>query len=302
MTGYLADVLSISLMIEVSLFDNKALGRSIITAFMLLLVLILLIVVIRSMLALVEDLWVSYIIPKPFYTHLYFVKKRLSEDQLYILENQFVFYQKLQPKKKLYFEHRVANFIRHHQFEGRSGVYINNQHKVLIASTAVMLTFGYRNYRFKSLKTFVIYPDVFQSTSSHAFHKGEFNPAYKTVAFSWKDFLEGYAIENDNFNLGIHELVHVLHFDFQKRKNNAIGATLFVRYYDKIKHKMQSSTEYRQNIKASKLLRNYAFLNSFEFISVLIETFFESPKELKSNFPDLYGNVKKMLNYNDNLD
>lgn len=301
MMSYLADVLNISLMIEASLFDNKALGRSIITALMLLSVLILLIVIIRSMFALVEELWVSYISPKPFYTHLYFRKRKLSEDQIYILENQFGFYQKLQPKKKLYFEHRVARFIKHHQFEGRSGVYITNQHKVLIASTAIMLTFGYRNYRFKSLSTFVIYPEAFQSTSNKALHKGEFNPAYKAVVFSWKDFLEGYAIENDNLNLGIHELVHVLHFDFEKRKNSAIGATLFMRHYDKIKHKIHSNAGFRQHLKASKLLRNYAFTNNFEFISVLIETFFESPKELKTQFPDLYDNVKSMLNFNDNL-
>ncbi len=301
MTDNLVDVLNTLLINDVSVFDNKAIGSFIITLLTLLLVLILLFGIMRLIGALIEELWVSYISPKPFFTHLYFRKRKLSEDQLYILENQFGFYQKLQPKKKLYFEHRVARFIKHHQFEGRSGVYITNQNKVLIASTAIMLTFGYRNYRFKSLSTFVIYPEAFQSTSNKALHKGEFNPAYKAVVFSWKDFLEGYAIENDNLNLGIHELVHVLHFDFEKRKNSAIGATLFMRHYDKIKHKIHSNAGFRQHLKASKLLRNYAFTNNFEFISVLIETFFESPKELKTQFPDLYDNVKNMLNFNDNL-
>lgn len=244
-----------------------------------------------------EFMWVKYISPKPFYRHLYLWKHKLTSDQAYILNTQFSFYQNLSPKQKIYFEHRVSRFIKQHQFQGRSGLYVNDQQIVLIASTAIMLTFGYRNYMIKSLKRFIIYPNVFRSKMNKAYHKGEFNPAYKAVVFSWKDFLEGYEIDNDNFNLGIHEIVHAMHFDFLKPKNDAISAIIFDHYYQKIKTLLHTDATYRQNLVSSKYLRNYAFTNNFEFIAVLVESFFETPEELNSQFPKLYSYVKKMLNF-----
>jgi hypothetical protein len=259
--------------------------------------LVVLAIVIHQVSAMAEYIWVKYVTPKPFYRHLYFKKHKLTKDQVYILKTEFSFYQSLNPKQKLYFEHRVVSFIKQHQFEGRAGVYISNQHKVLIASTAIMLTFGYRNYTIKSLKRFIIYPDVFQSKINKAYHKGEFNPAYKAVAFSWKDFLEGYEIDNDNFNLGIHEIVHAMHFDFLKPDNDSISAILFMHHYKKLKKLLNDDEFYRQNLVSSKYLRNYAFTNNFEFIAVLIESFFETPQELKNQFPAIYDCVKKMLNF-----
>lgn len=264
------------------------------------LVLMILVIVFYQIFLFVEFIWVKYISPKPFYRHFYLRKLKLSKDQVYILNTQFSFYQNLNPKQKIYFEHRVSRFIKQHKFEGRSGLYINDQEIVLIAATAIMLTFGYRNYMIKSLERFIIYPDVFKSKINRAYHKGEFNPAYKAVVFSWKDFLEGYEIDNDNFNLGIHEIVHAMHFDFLKPDNDSISAIIFEHHYKKLKKLIQTNTTYRQNLIASKYLRNYAFTNNFEFIAVLIESFFETPQELKNQFPEMYSHVKKMLNFDFN--
>lgn len=262
------------------------------------LVLLILVIVFYHIFFFVEFMWVKYISPKPFYRHFYFRKLKLSKDQVYILNTQFSFYQKLNLKQKIYFEQRVSRFIKLHEFEGRSGLYVSDQQKVLIAATAIMLTFGYRNYTIKSIERFIIYPDVFKSKINKAYHKGEFNPAYKAVVLSWKDFLEGYNIDNDNLNLGIHEMVHAMHFDFLKPNNDSISAILFERYYKKINQLLQNNPTYRQNLVTSKYLRNYAFTNNFEFIAVLIESFFETPQELKNQFPEMYSYVKKMLNFN----
>jgi Mlc titration factor MtfA (ptsG expression regulator) len=197
----------------------------------------------------------------------------------------------------VYFEHRVAHFIKLHKFKGRSGLYIDDQKKVLISATAIMLTFGYRDFLLNSLERILIYPGSFYSRFNKAQHKGEFNPAYKAIVLSWEDFMHGYSIENDNFNLGIHEMVHAMHFDFLRSGNNSISALLFTRYYDKLKRFLKTNKAYRQNLVNSKYLRNYAFTNRFEFIAVLIEYFFETPKELKSEFPEIYTYVKKMLNF-----
>lgn len=248
----------------------------------------------------IEFLWVRYVLPKPFFKHLYLKKRELSSNQLHILTNQFSFYSDLSPKEKKYFEHRVSRFIDLHDFEGRAGLYVSDHHRVLIASTAVMLTFGYREYTIKSLKRFIIYPDVFKSPINKAYHKGEYNPALKAVAFSWKDFLEGYEIANNNLNLGIHEIVHAIHHDFMRPKKNGVSALIFKHYYFKINNLMLENVAYRERLIASKYLRDYAFTNNFEFIAVVIESFFETPREFRGRYPELYNYVKRMLNFDFN--
>ena len=264
----------------------------------MLLVIFIVIVILRHSIHFIETFWVEYISPKPFFKHLYFRKHKLTEDQIYILETEFKFYQELNTKKKRFFQHRIAKFLKFHKFKGRSGVYIDDQKKILISATAIMLTFGYRDYMLNSLDKFLIYPGVFHSILNKAKHKGEFNPGYKAIILSWEDFLQGYRIDNDNFNLGIHEIVHAMHFDFIRPNNNSISALIFMKQYDKLKRFLNTNPSYRDNLIASKYLRRYAFTNNFEFIAVLIESFIETPLELRTQFPEMYTYVKKMLNFN----
>ncbi len=160
-----------------------------------------------------------------------------------------------------------------------------------------MLTFGYRDYLLKTLDKFIIYPKVSYSQINKAHHKGEYNPSYKAIIFSWEDFIEGYDISNDNFNLGIHEIVHAMHFDYLREINESISASIFINQYQKLLQFLKKDELYKDNLVKSKYLRNYAFTNNFEFIAVLIEAFFETPLELKIQFPEVYNYVKKMLNY-----
>lgn len=261
-------------------------------------VIILLIIVFREVFSSIEFFWVQYISSKPFYNHLYFRKNKLSSDQAYILESEFSFYQKLNKKQKGYFSHRVSKYIQSHQFTGKSGVYINDRKRVLISATAIMLTFGYRDYNINTVKKFYIYPKVYYSKLNKTLHKGEFNPRYRLIVFSWEDFLYGYNVDNDNFNLAIHEFVHAMHFEYMKPNNTSISALIFMMHYNKLKKFLNKNSNYRDRLVASKYLRNYAFTNNFEFIAVLIESFFETPLELKTQFPEIYKNVKKMLNFN----
>ena len=124
--------------------------------------------------------------------------------QLQILNNQFEFYQKLDSKNKRYFEHRVATFIDKYPFYGKEGLIITDEMKVLIAATAIMLTFGMRNYLFNVIDKVIVFPDIYYSSMNDNYHKGEFNPLMSAIVFSWKHFLEGYEISNDNLNLGLH--------------------------------------------------------------------------------------------------
>ncbi len=244
-----------------------------------------------------ESAWVETIKRKPPIRHLYLWKRKLNRTQLHVLKTQFSFYNKLCKTEKRYFEHRVATFIKRHTFEGKSGLVITNKMKVLISATGVMLTFGYRDYRVNSVHRFIIYPEVFYSRINKTHHKGEFNLGLKTIVLSWEDFLVGYDISNDNFNLGIHEYVHAMHFDFGHKKNHSVNAVIFMNTYNELRAFLDADESYKNRLVASKYLRDYAYTNQFEFVAVLIESFMETPQEFKSQFPEMYAYVKQMLNF-----
>ncbi|VXB07711.1 conserved hypothetical protein [Flavobacterium sp. 9AF] len=211
-----------------------------------------------------------------------------------LLYDKFEFYQRLPQNQKTYFEHRVATFIKKYPFIGKDGITVTNEMKILIAATAVMLTFGMRKYLFTVIDKIIIYPDVYFSTFNQAYHKGEFNPRMKAIVFSWKHFLEGYAIDNDNLNLGLHEFGHVLHY--QGIKSSDTSATIFSVTYDEIMKEVKYPANYNRLVQ-SNYFRIYAYTNEFEFVAVILEHFFETPEDFKREFPQLYEKVKMMINF-----
>ncbi|WP_367180313.1 zinc-dependent peptidase [Tenacibaculum sp. M341] len=60
-----------------------------------------------------------------------------------------------------------------------------------------------------------------------------------------------------------------------------------------------SQKQNKKKVVTSNYFREYANTNNLEFIAVVLECFFETPLELKENFPELYKKVITMLNYRD---
>ncbi len=232
---------------------------------------------------------------KPLIVFGHVFNKKLSESDKMILKNSNPFYGRLKPKYKVFFEHRVAVFIENTWFSTRD-ISLTQEMKLSIAGVYIQLTFGMKNYLNRLIEHIIIYPEIYLSTHTDEYYKGEFNPAMKTVLFSWSDFKERIAIENDNLNLGLHEFTHALHFATLKSDKpthvlfNETLRELFLSF---------SNENLRQDLMNSGFIREYAFRNQFEFVAVLLECFFESPEELKQQFPSVYSKVKEMLNYNE---
>ena len=241
---------------------------------------------------------VAYVVKyrKPFYIHFYPFLKTLNKCQRQILIDNFPFYNNLASKQKAYFEHRVACFIKDKDFIGRDGLVITDDIMILISATAVMLTFGFRDFYIALISKIVVYPNKFYSNTNKAYHKGEFNPKFQTLVLSWEDFKQGFDIENDNLNLGIHEFTHAIHLNSIKERD--ISSTIFSDSFAELSKLLAEEEDLRNRLMASKYFRRYAFTNQFEFLAVAIENFIETPQDFKSEFPEIYGKVRQMLNFN----
>ena len=233
---------------------------------------------------------------KPFFVHFYLFKRKLPDDQLKVLKQNFTFYNRLTKTEQSYFEHRVANFINDKSFIGREGQVISNEVKVLVSATAVMLTFGFRNFYIGLIEKIFVYPKVFFSNINQEYHKGEFNPKLKALVLSWEDFKHGYNVGDDNLNLGIHEFTHAIHLNSIKERD--VSSTIFEDTFKELTNLLSKNKTLRDELIASKYFREYAYTNQFEFLAVIIESFIETPSDFRSQFPDIYKKTKQMLNFN----
>lgn len=233
---------------------------------------------------------------KPFLLNFIVFKRNITKNQLAILRKEFTFYNKLSSKNRQIFNHRISVFMDDKNFIAREGLIINEEIKVLISATAVMLTFGFKNYKLPIIRTILVYPKSFYSKQNEQFHKGEMNPKLGVIALSWEDFKHGFDIENDNLNLGIHEFSHAIHFN--SYENNDVSALIFRDGFKELKIYLKSNEIKRKELIKTRYFREYAYTNEFEFVAVLIECFFETPLEFKTSFPKIYNYVKLMLNFN----
>lgn len=233
---------------------------------------------------------------KPLYIHWYPFIKKLSLIHRDVLRKECAFYQGLSANRKVFFEHRTAVFIAKYQFFGKDNFVVTDQCKVLIAASYVMLTFGMRHYLINVFDKIIIYPQPYLSTIRNQYHKGEFNPRLKALVFSWQDFMEGNRFDNDNLNLGIHEFSHALYFHGLRSRDQS--SVIFASTYVKIQEYLVRPNVLKQLV-ASKYFRIYAYTNQMEFLAVILEHFFETPQMFKKEFPELYDNVRDMINFDD---
>lgn len=278
--------------------DYSIIGNIILTLLLCGVAFLLLLLIRKIVITVLDGIEMVYALfhKRPIVIHFYLFKRELTAEQTFILKSEFTFYNRLSKRYKRYFRHRVATFLRRKKFEGKKGFVVTEEVKVLVAATGVMLTLGFRNYLVSYIKNIIIYPSMYYSRFSKTENKGEFNPRLKSLVLSWDNFLDGHRIEDDKLNLGIHEFAHAIHFN--SIKNDDINSVLFVDTFSELRNLLSDDSRLKERLMASKLIRSYAFTNDSELLAVIIETFIEAPDEFKSSFPEIYGKVKQMLNFN----
>ena len=206
----------------------------------------------------------------------------------------FPFYSNLSLQYQKQFEHRVVCFLKDKSFKHRYGKPVTDKQRTLLASVAVMLTFGRRNYMMDQLDTILLFDEPFESAANNYKHKGEYNPRAKVLALSWPDVENGMQITDDNLHLALHEFTHVIHIESERAQH--IDAMRYHKYHQLLLVAL-TKVEIRQQMEHSQYFRDYAFANQYEFMAVLTEYFFESPTLLKEQFPLLYSHLQTALLY-----
>lgn len=213
----------------------------------------------------------------------------LKHHQLFV--DHYKFYQALPQKSQTLFRRRVTRFLKDKRIVGKQSVVVTDEMRVLIAASAVKLTFGLDDFKFEGFKNIFIYPERYYSKMTGSMNKGETH-SLGAIVFSWKDFMEGVSVHDDNLHLGVHEFTHALVLDMKK------GNMYDPYFLDVLKdlHELMERPNMREAVLNKGYLRDYAEENFMEFLAVSIESFFETPTMFKENLPPVYERICKLLN------
>lgn len=207
-----------------------------------------------------------------------------------IISKVLPYYIQLSETNKKRFLLRVYNFRKAKQFHF-SGIEPNEEITILISAAAVQVSFGLKNYQLPFFTDIHILSDAYNALDSREIYIGHVSPT--GIYISWKHFVQGFADYTDGFNVALHEMAHALHHE------NFINETGidwdFRRDFEKLTPVFGPLVA-QAIMQKKSYLRGYAFTNFHEFWAVSVEYFFENPKGLKDNLPQLYNILVDTLN------
>jgi len=209
-----------------------------------------------------------------------------------ILQKHLPYYRSLSSEYKRDFRKRTKRFIGSIEFRGGGGFKITLEHVAAVSGAFIQISFGRQNYYLNEFKVITIYEKEYKSTITGLYHKGDVSPN-GAIAISWSDFVEGYETDEDNRNVGLHEMAHAWFFSIS-----------YVRFdpdlslYDLLSKFIFITEEeiVRLRNRRQSIFRKYASENVYEFFAVAIEYFFEDAPEFRKESPNLYRHLCLLLN------
>lgn len=209
-----------------------------------------------------------------------------------ILLKEVEFYRALNTGEQQRFQKRIMQFLSEVYIDGVD-VDITELDQILIASSAVIPVFAFKEWYYTTVSSILLYPDNFNEDFQFL-NKSKSRRIAGVVGtgrlegkmiLSKKALHHGFKNDNDKRNTAIHEFVHLI--DKMDDNIDGIPEILMQNAYTipwlKLVHdKMETINNDQSDIRA------YGGTKQSEFFAVAAEYFFEEPKLMKRKHPELY--------------
>lgn len=214
-----------------------------------------------------------------------------------LLNENVLFYRELSTADKKRFRKRMMLFLSEVYIEGVQ-TELEDLDKILIAASAVIPVFGFKEWHYNNLSGIIIYPENFNGDLEFESQEekrviaglvgsGRFE---KQMILSRKALRHGFKNETDKGNTSVHEFVHLI--DKMDGEADGIPERLFQRQY--ITPWLKLMHEEMEAINSNKSdIRKYGGISEVEFLAVASEYFFERPDLFKRKHPELYEMLEK---------
>ncbi len=216
----------------------------------------------------------------------------LNNGSKQLLEQHVDYYHRLSETEKTRFEGLIAGFLEKVHIEG-VGLEITDLDRVLIASSAIIPIFGYKEWRYTNLTNVILYPDTFNNDFQFEGEQegrnimGMVGLGYMNgqMLLSRAALLKGFSATSGKNNTGIHEFVHLL--DKSDGATDGVPENVLPHEYATPWLKMMHQ-EISRIKKGNSDIDPYGATNEAEFLAVTSEYFFEKPDQFRQKHPKLY--------------
>lgn len=207
------------------------------------------------------------------------------------------FYRELSSTEKKIFRQRMMLFLSEVYIEAVE-TEIDDLDKVLIAASAVIPVFGFKEWHYNNLTGIILYPNNFNGDLEFEndgdkriiaglVGSGRFE---NQMILSRKALYLGFENDTDKGNTSVHEFVHLI--DKMDGEADGVPERLLQKQYItpwlKLMHEeMEAINENESDI------REYGGTSEVEFLAVASEYFFERPDLFRKKHPELYEMLER---------
>jgi len=215
----------------------------------------------------------------------------LTDAQKKLLATNVGYYNDLSETDKLYFEDKIEQFLDDVRIEG-VGLAITDTDRLMVASSAVIPIFRFKDWSYRNVTNVLLYPDTFDEDyqyedTGHRNIAGMVGSGYMNgqMILSRNALVKGFSKNAGRENTGIHEFVHLI--DKSDGATDGIPESFLSHEYIKPWVRMMHQ-EVRKIETGHSDINPYATTNEAEFFAVVSEYFFEKPREFETKHPELY--------------
>jgi Mlc titration factor MtfA (ptsG expression regulator) len=221
-----------------------------------------------------------------------------------ILGENFPLYGRLSDEDRAELQGHIHVFLDEKKFEGCDGMEITDEVRVTIAAQACLLLLHRETNYFPVMKSIFVYPSLFYAEVIEEDENGIVSEYmedrageawdYGPVVLSWEDALTGASGEEGGYNSVIHEFVHQLDLEngaadglprLENGEQYEAWERVFTEAFRRFERKLDTG--------ANTVLDEYGAEGPDEFFAVVAEHFFQTPVELRGEYPELYDLLKQ---------
>jgi Mlc titration factor MtfA (ptsG expression regulator) len=222
----------------------------------------------------------------------------LTNVQKLLLTKNIDYYNQLSALDKAYFEDKVEQFLDDVRIEG-VGLQVTDLDRLMVASSAVIPIFRFKDWRYRNITNVLLYPDTFDEDYQYEATEGRnimgmVGTGYMNgqMILSRSALIKGFSKNAGMENTAIHEFVHLI--------DKADGATDGVPEgflpFEYIKPWVRMMHQEIHKIEAGHSdINPYATTNEAEFFAVVSEYFFEKPDQFQTKHPELYDMLSRIF-------
>lgn len=230
------------------------------------------------------------------------VKKRLTPSQREELIRDFPLFGKLPQDLQGDLEGLIHVFIEEKGFEACGGLEEVTPHmQRVIAAQACLLILRRPHDMYKKLRSILVYPSAYTVIGPQGQEDIRLGESWSTgsVVLSWRNVISGGMNTEDGHHVSLHEFAHQL--DQDDGVGDGVPILPACTTYKEWANTMRPA--FIQHVKDAERgkrtpLDHYGAENPAEFFSVVTETFYEKPKQLKKVYPDLFDLFVKYYGVN----